>query len=406
VPNKNREAIERAKEHFAGLVEEQLERIEKMKLEDEWIDYGSLKTVIIGMCPGDGIGIEISKHARRVLEHMLKKERAAGRVEFRNIDGLTIENRAKHKKAIPDDVLAEIKKCHVLLKGPTTTPQSGDKWPNIESANVAMRRELDLFANVRPVKIPAEGINWIFFRENTEGAYVLGSKGIDVTDDLSVDFKVTTQQGAERIIRMAFEYAKNNGRKRVTVVTKANVVKTTDGRFSRTAKKMAEEYVSAGIERDEWYIDIMTAKLLDPARRRDFQVLVLPNLYGDILTDEAAELQGGVGTAGSANIGKRWAMFEAIHGSAPRMVTEGRAVYADPFSMIRAAAMLLGHIGFTERSRRLDMALEICGQFEKKLVMTGRDNGATGEEMTDYLLDWVARPDLEDRWKKFTDVFS
>jgi len=397
-------AIEKAKEHFGQLIQEQFDRIENMKKEKDWIDYTSLKPIIIGVCPGDGIGRIISVHAQRVLEHMLREEHAAGYVEFRPISGLTIENRAEHKKAIPDDVLEEIKKCHVTLKGPTTTPQAGDKWPNIESANVALRRELDLFANIRPVKIPSEGINWYFFRENTEGAYILGSRGIDVDEDLSMDFKVITEQGAERIIRMAFEYAKNNGLTRVTAVTKANVVKTTDGRFSRMAKKIADEYREAGIQQDEWYIDIMTAKLLDPARRNDFQVMVLPNLYGDILTDEAAQLQGGVGTAGSANIGKHWAMFEAIHGSAPRMVAEGRDIYADPSSMIRASAMLLRHIGFPERADHLDMALEICGQFEKKFVITGRDTGATGEEFTAYLLEWIDRADIEEKWKEFAGV--
>jgi len=396
--------IDKAKDHFGELVKEQLDRIERMKGEGDWVDYAALKPVIIGVCWGDGIGKMISRHAQRVLEHMLRDEHAQGLVEFRPIEGLTIENRVAHKKAIPDDVLAELKKCHVTLKGPTTTPQAGDKWPNIESANVAMRRELDLFANVRPVNIPSEGINWCFFRENTEGAYVLGSRGIDIGDELSVDFKVITQPGAERIIRMAFEYAKKNGIKRVTAVTKANVVKTTDGRFSRTTKEIAREYEQYGIETDEWYIDIMTAKLLDPARRRDFQVLVLPNLYGDILTDEAAQLQGGVGTAGSANIGKRWAMFEAIHGSAPRMVQEGRDIYADPSSMVRAGAMLLRHIGFPERADRLDKALEICGQFEKKITITGRDSGATGEEMTSYLLDWVDSPDLERTWKGYAEA--
>lgn len=393
--------IEKAKDHFGVLLKEQLDRIEIMKKENAWIDYSSLKPMIIGVCWGDGIGKVISKHAQRVLEYMLKDEKKNGLVEVRDISGLTIENRVKTKKAIPDDVLSELKKCHVILKGPTTTPQAGDKWPNIESANVAMRRELDLFANVRPVKIPQEGIDWCFFRENTEGAYVLGSRGVDVTEDLSIDFKVITEQGAERIIRMAFEYAKKNGKKKVTVVTKANVVKTTDGRFSRVSKRIAEEYKKYGIERDEWYIDIMTAKLIDPARRKDFGVMVLPNLYGDILTDEAAQLQGGVGTAGSANIGKKWAMFEAIHGSAPRMVDEGRDIYADPASMIRAAAMLLRHVGFSERADKLDMALEICGQFEKKLVMTGRDTGATGEEITAYLLEWIDNPKLETKWKGY-----
>jgi len=395
--------IKNAEKHFSQIVKEQLERIEAMKKQDTWVDYGKLKPVIIGVCWGDGIGMRISKQAQRVLQHMLKEEYDSGKIEFRDITGLTIENRAAQKKAIPDDVLKEIKNCHVILKGPTTTPQSGDQWPNIESANVAMRRELDLFANVRPVKIPSEGINWCFFRENTEGAYVLGSRGIDVSDDLSIDFKVITEQGAERIIRMAFEYAKSNGLKRVTAVTKANVVKTTDGRFSRTAKRIAEEYSEYGIEQDEWYIDIMTAKLIDPARRKDFQVIVLPNLYGDIITDEAAQLQGGVGTAGSANIGKKWAMFEAIHGSAPRMVKEGRDIYADPSSMIRAGAMLMRHIGFAGRADKLDMALEICGLFEKRLTVTGRDTGATGEDFTTYLLDWVENPRLEAAWKKYTE---
>jgi len=402
---RNNEFIEKAKAHLGVLIGEQFARIESMKKETEWVDFGVLKPIIIGICSGDGIGKIISKHAERVLKHTLRKEFDEGRIEFRTIQGLTIENRAKHKMAIPTEVLEEIKKCHVVLKGPTTTPQDGDDWPNIESANVAMRRELDLFANVRPVKIPAEKIDWCFFRENTEGAYVLGSRGIDVNEDLSLDFKVSTTQGAERIIRLAFEYAKKNAKKRVTVVTKANVVKTTDGKFSKIAKQIAKEYTKFGIESDEWYIDIMTAKLIDPARRADFEVLVMPNLYGDILTDEAAQLQGGVGTAGSANIGKKWSMFEAIHGSAPRMVDEGRDIYADPSSMIRAASMLVRHIGFPERADRLDMAIEICGSFEKKYVITGRAGGATGEEFTAYLLELADNRNLKEKFTEFVNNF-
>ncbi|HES58745.1 MAG TPA: isocitrate/isopropylmalate dehydrogenase family protein, partial [Firmicutes bacterium] len=148
-------------------------------------------------------------------------------------------------------------------------------------------------------------------------------------------------------------------------------------------------------------IDIMTAKLVDEKRRRDFQVMVLPNLYGDILTDEAAEFQGGVGTAGSANIGKQYAMFEAIHGSAPRMVAEGRAQYADPASMMRAAAMLLTHIGYPEKGKKLEAALDVCGQYEKKLVMTGRDTGATGREYAEYVMETMTGPDVEVRLKEF-----
>ena len=390
--------LETAKNHFEKLVIEQLARVEKLKNEENWIDYSSLTPIIIGMCWGDGIGPIISQETQRILEHILRDELDKGKIDFRTIDGLTIENRAEKGQAIPDDVLSELKKCHVILKAPTTTPEKGDGWPNIESANVAMRRYLDLFANVRPVKVPAEGIDWIFFRENTEGAYVLGSQGIQVTEDLAFDFKVITKQGAERIMRMAFEYAKNNGIDNVTVVTKANVVKTTDGLFLDTAARVGKDY--PGIKWEGWYIDIMTAKLVDPKRRTQFRVMVLPNLYGDILTDEAAEFQGGVGTAGSANIGKRYAMFEAIHGSAPRMMKEGRGQYADPSSLIRAAVMMLRHIGFPEKALKLEMALEICGQYEKSLVITGRDTGATASEFGDYLMNTMNDPDLEAKWEK------
>ena len=396
----NNEIIERAKDHFANLVIEQLERVERMKKGEDWLDYNKLRPIIIGICWGDGIGPIISQESQRILEFILADELKSGKVTFRTIEGLTIENRAKHLKAIPDDVLAEIKSCHVILKAPTTTPEKGGPWPNIESANVAMRRYLDLFANVRPVKVPQEGIDWIFFRENTEGAYVLGSKGIQVTEDLAMDFKVITRQGAERIIRMAFDYAHKNNRKKVTVVTKANVVKTTDGLFLDVAAEIGKEYPD--IEWEGWYIDIMTAKLIDPKRRTQFQVMVLPNLYGDILTDEAAEFQGGVGTAGSANIGKRYAMFEAIHGSAPRMIKEGRGKYADPSSLIRAGVMLLRHIGFADRAEKLEMALDICGQYEKKVVITGRDNGATAHELGDYIMETMQDPQLKSKWERFT----
>jgi len=393
------EVVERAKEHFGKLVEEQLQRVERMKRGEDWIDYSKLKPIIIGVVGGDGIGPYICKHAHKILEFLLSEEVKNGKIEFRVIEGLTIENRAKVMKAIPDDVLEEIKKCHVILKGPTTTPKKGDPWPNIESANVFMRRALDLFANVRPVRVPELGIDWVFFRENTEGAYMLGSKGINVTDDLAFDFKVITTQGAERIIRLAFDYAKKNNINKVTVVTKANVVKTTDVKFLNMAEQIAKEYPE--VEWDDWFIDIMTAKLIDPARRSQFRVIVLPNLYGDICTDEAAQIQGGVGTAGSANIGKRYAMFEAIHGSAPRMVQEGRAQYADPSSIIKAAAMLLNHIGYPEKSKKLEMALDICSQFEKKIKITGRSDGATGEEFAKYIMDTVQDPDLEKKWQGY-----
>lgn len=395
----DRAAIVRAQEHFGRLLEVQMKRMEAVKSAPDWIDYAQLKPVKIGIIGGDGIGPFIAKESKRVLEFVLRDELEAGKVTISDIEGLTIENRAACHQAIPDDVLAEIKKYHITLKGPTTTPRKGDPWPNIESCNVAMRKELDLFANVRPVRVPSQGIDWIFFRENTEDVYALGPYGIEVDPDIAIDFRLITAPGAERICRLGFEHARKNNRGRVTCITKANVVKTTDGRFLENFYRVAKEY--PGIEADDWYIDIMTAKLVDEKRRRDFQVMVLPNLYGDILTDEAAEFQGGVGTAGSANIGKRYAMFEAIHGSAPRMVKEGRAPYADPASMIRAAAMLLNHIGFSERGRELEMALDVCGQYEKKLVVTGRPSGATGAAFTDYLMETLRDPALEARWQGY-----
>ncbi len=381
------ENIKQAAQKFATLLEEQLKRVEKMNETKEFIDYEKLDKIVIGVCGGDGIGPYITAHAQNILEFLLSDEVKAGKVEFKVIDGLTIENRAAQMKAIPDDVLEELKACHVILKGPTTTPRKGDNWPNIESANVAMRKELDLFANVRPVKVPEQGIDWTFYRENTEGSYAVGSKGINVNDDLAVDFCITTTEGTERIARAAFDYAKKNGKTRVTCVTKSNVIKTTDGKFLSICQKVAKEYPE--IEFDDWYIDIMTAKLVDPKRRTQFQVVVLPNLYGDIITDEAAEFQGGVGTAGSANIGKRYAMFEAIHGSAPRMVEEGRAKYADPCSIIRAAVMLLNHIGYNDKADKLEKALDKCMYTEKKLVLTGRDTGCTGEEFANYIMETI-----------------
>ncbi|MDY0252755.1 MAG: isocitrate/isopropylmalate family dehydrogenase, partial [Candidatus Methanomethylophilaceae archaeon] len=293
-------AIRTAQENYGRLLRKQLERVESLKKEGDWVDYSKLDKMIVGVCGGDGIGPYICASAQRVMEFLLADRIKAGKVEVRRIEGLTIERRVEVMKAIPDDTLAELKKCHVILKGPTTTPKKGDPWPNIESANVAMRKELDLFANVRPVSVPELGIDWTFFRENTEGSYALGSDGINVTDDLAMDFCVATTQGTERIIRAGFDYAKKNGIDYVSLVTKANIIKTTDGKFLSIAEEVAKEY--PGIRWDDWFIDIMTAKLIDPARRSSFRVFVLPNLYGDIITDEAAQIQGGVGTAGSANL--------------------------------------------------------------------------------------------------------
>ena len=299
------EKLHNAGEHFAKLVEEQLKRVEAMKQDNYTVDYASKDKIIIGCCGGDGIGPAITAEAERVLRNVLAEEVESGKIEFRQIEGLTIENRIAVNKAIPDDVLLELKACDVILKGPTTTPSKGD-GPNIESANVAMRRELDLFANVRPVKVEELGIDWTFFRENTEGEYVLGSKGIHVDEDVSFDFRVITTQGVRRIAKAAFDYAQNNGKKHVAIITKANILKKTDGKFLEICYDVAKDYPD--IQVDDWFIDIISANLINEKVRQQYEVFVLPNLYGDIITDEAAQIQGGVGTAGSANVGNRYAI--------------------------------------------------------------------------------------------------
>lgn len=375
--------INSAVEQFKKVLEEQIARQQRMEKDSGATDYQSLEKIVIGICYGDGIGPIISKESKRLLEFILKDEIKKGKVELRVIEGLTIENRIAKNKAIPDDVLAEIKACNVILKAPTTTLKGG----TLESANVAMRRELDLYANVRPVCVPELGIDWTFYRENTEGEYVLGSRGIEIPETLAMDFKVTTNAGTKRICRAAFEFAKANGKTNVAIVTKANIMKKTDGKFSQIAHEIAADYPE--ITAEEWYIDIMTANLVNENIRSNFQVFVMPNLYGDIITDEAAQIQGGVGTAGSANIGDKYAMFEPIHGTAPRLIEAGRGEYANPTSMFKATEMMLRHIGFIEKANKLSDALNICTETEKKIVVDDSENSATCSEFGDYLMETI-----------------
>ncbi len=365
--------VNQACEAFKKILEEQIARIENMDCEKT--DFTTKKTITIGVVDGDGIGPIITKQATRVLEKVLADEIAAGSIVIKYIEGLTIENRIACNQPVPSDVLAEIKTCDVLLKGPTTTPHGG----TMESANVSLRRELDLYANCRPVSIPEKNIDWMFYRENTEGEYVLGSRGVELPG-MAVDFKVTTDVGTKRIARAAFEYARNNGKTHLSVVTKANIMKKTDGKFTALCHEIAKDYPEITVE--DYYIDIMTANLLKEPLREKFQVVLLPNLYGDIITDEAAQIQGGVGTAGSANIGDKYAMFEAIHGSAPRMIERGMGEYANPASIIKAGAMLLRHICRIEAAEKLEKAMAECS-----VEVLSDGSAATAAEYTDALLE-------------------
>mgnify|MGYP002568567841 CR=1 FL=1 len=373
--------IKAAVEHYEALLRKQLARVEDMEKGAQAADLSKKEKIVIGVIGGDGIGPIIVEQAKRVLDILLKDEIATGHVEIREIGGLTIENRLALGQSVPEETLAEIKKCDVLLKGPTTTPKGG----TMESANVTLRRELDLYANVRPVSVPEKGIDWTFYRENTEGEYVLGSSGIEIPGKLAMDFKVTTDLGTRRIARAAFEFARREGKNNVAIVTKANIMKKTDGNFSRICHEVAADYPE--IETEDWYIDIMAANLVNESIRSKFKVFVLPNLYGDIITDEAAQIQGGVGTAGSANMGDRYSMFEAIHGSAPRMIEEGIGDYANPSSIFKAAEMMLSHCGLSEKAKRLADALTVCNETEKRVVVTGDRSGATCKEFADYVIE-------------------
>ena len=381
-------AISQAQEKFGELIQSEFERIERMKQDTEVKDFSKLDKIVVGILPGDGIGPIIMEQAVRVIKALIPDEIASGKVELRHIEGMTIENRAAKLQSLPDDVFEEIKKCDVIIKGPMVTPRAGEPWPNLVSANSLLRRGLELFAAVRPIRIPDKGIDWTFFRENIEGEYIWGNKGIQVDEDLAVDFKVQTKQGSERIARAAFEFARKNGKKNVTIVTKANIVKLADGNFIKAVRKVGEEYPE--IEIQERLVDAMCAKMLDPEFNKGIEVVVLPNLYGDIVTDIAAEHQGGLGTASSSNIGNKYAMFEAIHGIAPYLMSHGRGEYADPSSLIRAAGMMLAHIGYADKKVLLEKALDVCTT-EKKVVLTTFTEDASAKEYTDYIIETIEK---------------
>lgn len=382
-------SVKAAQEKFGALIENESARIEKMKQGSMPTDFSKKEKIIIGVLPGDGVGPILMEQAMRVLGELVGKEIAEKKIEIRTIEGMDIATRVAKLESLPEDVKPKIKECDVLIKGPMVTPRAGDGLPNLVSANSLLRRELELFAAVRPIKIPDKNIDWTFFRENIEGEYIWGDKGIQVDDDLAVDFKVQTKQGSERIARAAFEFARKNHKKNVTIVTKANIVKLVDGNFIKAVRKVGEEYPE--IEIQERLVDAMCAKMLDPDFNRGIEVVVLPNLYGDIVTDVAAEHAGGLGNACSSNIGNKYALFEAIHGTAPYLIEHDRGEYANPCSLIRAVGQLLIHIGYADRNDLLEKALEICTVTEKKLVVTTFREDASAAEFTDYLIETIEK---------------
>jgi isocitrate dehydrogenase (NAD+) len=296
-------------------------------------------TVTATLIPGDGIGPEITKATRQVLD-ALGDEQLGGTTAL-----------ARVGTPLPDATLESLRRTRLALKGPLTTPVG----EGFRSVNVALRQEFDLYANVRPVKtiVPNgryDRIDLVIIRENTEGMYV----GMDFTFRVAGDrraiaqaISVITRDGCQRIARFAFEYAKRHDRKKVTVVHKANILKATSGLFLETARHVADEY-SGAVACDDKIVDNAAMQLvLDPWQ---FDVLVTTNLFGDILSDEAAGLIGGLGVAPGANIGTHGAIFEPVHGSAPDI--------ANPTAQLLAAAMLLDHVEQLDAARRLRGALE------------------------------------------------
>jgi isocitrate dehydrogenase (NAD+) len=298
---------------------------------------------------GDGIGPEIMQATLLVLD-------ALG-VKFdwdEEFGGMSAVDKAG--TPLPNATLDSIRQTKLALKGPLTTPVGG----GYRSVNVALRQEFDLYANVRPTKtlLPGgrfEGIDLVIIRENTEGMYVGLDHSFRVADDpraVAQATSVMTREGCRRICRYAFEYAKTQGRKKVTIVHKANILKATSGLFLETAHQVAKEYEGVIAAEDKIVDNTAMQLVINP---QQFDVIVTTNMFGDILSDEAAGLIGGLGLAPGANIGTKAAIFEAVHGSAPDIAGKG---IANPTALMLAAAMMLDHVGELEAGRRLRRAIE------------------------------------------------
>lgn len=298
----------------------------------------------ITVAAGDGIGPEIMAATLYILQE------AGAALEIQEVEIGEKVYLSGHPTGIEDSTWEKIRHSKAFLKAPITTPQGG----GFKSLNVTVRTTLGLYANVRPcvsyfpfVETKHPGMNVVIIRENEEDLYM----GIEYrqTPETYEALKIMTRPGCERIIRYAFEYARTHKRKKVTCSTKDNILKFTDGMFHKVFEEIGNEYPD--LEKEHWIIDIGTAKLADTPTA--FDVLVLPNLYGDILSDVAAQIAGSVGLAGSANIGTSGAMFEAIHGSAPRRAGQNAA---NPSGLILAAVQMLVHIGQPEEATRIHNA--------------------------------------------------
>ncbi|OIQ59837.1 isocitrate dehydrogenase [Moorella thermoacetica] len=298
---------------------------------------------VVTLIPGDGTGPELIAAARRVLD-------ASGAELEWEVMAAGEGAQEKYGSVLPEETLASIRKNGVALKGPITTPVG----TGFRSVNVALRKELDLYANVRPFRnlpnVPSryQGVDLVIYRENTEDLYA----GVEhmVGEDAAESIKIITRRGSERIARAAFEYARSQGRKRVTAGHKANIMKFSDGLFLRTFYEVARDYPE--ITADDRIVDNLSMQLVQ--KPEEYDVLVLPNLYGDILSDLCAGLVGGLGVAPGANIGEKVAVFEPIHGSAPKYAGQNKV---NPLATILSGVMMLEHLGEKEAAARIQRAI-------------------------------------------------
>ncbi len=332
----------------------------------------------VTLIPGDGTGPELAAAARRVLE-------ATG-VQFEwDVQEAGADVMGKYGTPLPDAVLDSIRANKVALKGPITTPVG----TGFRSVNVAIRKALDLYANLRPARAMAgipnchAGVDLVVVRENTECLYA-GIEHDVIPGEAAESIRIITRRATERIVRFAFDYARANGRHKVTAVHKANILKATDGLFLRVAREVAERYPDIAFE--DRIVDNMCMQLVQ--RPREYDVLVCPNLYGDIVSDLCSGLVGGLGVAPGANIGAEMAVFEPVHGSAPKYAGQNRV---NPCAIILSGALMLRYLGEVEAAARVEAAVAAViaegRAVTYDLKPTRDDPGAVGtQEMADAII--------------------
>lgn len=328
----------------------------------------------ITLIPGDGIGPEVAEAAKEVVNatgiEINWDEVNAGEAVYEATGTL-----------VPDSVFESIEKNKIALKGPITTPIG----KGFRSINVQLRKKYDLYSNVRPaknypgLKVPFNNVNLTIFRENTEGLYI--GKEEMISEDEAHSIKVITRKGSLRIVRAAFEYAKKQGKNEVTVAHKANILKLSDGMFLDCAREVAKEY--EGIKLREVIIDNMCMQMV--SNPSQFDIIVTMNLYGDIISDLAAGLVGGLGIIPGANIGDDMAIFEAVHGSAPDIAGKG---LANPTALILSAVMMLDYLGETNKSKIIQESVEEV-LAEGKYLTKDLGGDATTKEYTNALVERI-----------------